>query len=93
MGYACYERNGRDQGYGVPAKCDHPECNKDIDRGIGYACGGDPMENCGLFFFAEHIFRTTKKAVSGLVQFVSVADTKNTRLMPNPTRKNGFSTN
>lgn len=54
MGYACYEHNGRDQGYGVPAKCDHPGCDKDIDRGIGYACGSDPMENCGLFFFGEH---------------------------------------
>lgn len=57
MGYACYKgpwpRN-RDQGYGVPAKCDYPGCDADIDRGIAYACGGDPMENCGLFFCYEH---------------------------------------
>jgi hypothetical protein len=54
MGYQCYELNGRDQGYGVPAKCDHPDCDEDIDRGMGFACGGDPMENCGLFFCHNH---------------------------------------
>ena len=47
MGYACYERNGRDQGYGVPAKCDHPGCDADIDRGIAYACGGEPTDTKG----------------------------------------------
>jgi len=55
MGYACYERNGRDQDYGVPAKCDHPGCDADIDRGIAYACGGEPTENCGLFFCGKHL--------------------------------------
>lgn len=54
MGYACYEHNGRDQGYGVPCVCDHPDCEKVIHRGIAYACGDDPMENCGLFFCSEH---------------------------------------
>lgn len=54
MGYGCYELNGRDQGYNVPAKCDHPDCNEDIDRGMGYSCGGDPTENCGLFFCRKH---------------------------------------
>jgi hypothetical protein len=47
----------RDIGYGVPAICDHPECNKEIDRGLNYVCtdqepyGGD---GCGLFFCSEH---------------------------------------
>lgn len=54
MGYGCYERGGRDQGYMVPAICDHPDCSAEIDRGIGYACGDDPMENCGLFFCHDH---------------------------------------
>ncbi|TDH36321.1 hypothetical protein E2A64_10230 [Pseudohoeflea suaedae] len=54
MGYQCYEHNGRDQGYGVPAICDHPGCNERIHRGVSYACGGDPMENCGLFFCGKH---------------------------------------
>lgn len=54
MGYGCYEKGGRDQGYNVPAQCDHPGCDKEIDRGMAYACGGDPMENCGLFFCHDH---------------------------------------
>jgi len=54
MGYQCYEHNGRDQGYGVPCQCDHPGCNEKIHRGVSYACGGDPMENCGLFFCGKH---------------------------------------
>jgi hypothetical protein len=47
----------RDIGYGVPAYCDHPECNEEIDRGLGYICshgrvfGGD---GCGLFFCEKH---------------------------------------
>ena len=48
MGYGCYtSSSGRDQGYGVPAKCDHPGCDEDIDRGIAFACGDDPMETVG----------------------------------------------
>lgn len=45
-------------GYGVPAKCDHPDCGEDIDRGIAHACGGGVMEdlpNCGLFFCGTHL--------------------------------------
>jgi hypothetical protein len=47
----------RDIGYGVPAKCDHPDCNEDIDRGLSYVCGGEPYggdKGCGLFFCAAH---------------------------------------
>lgn len=49
--------NDRDVGYGVPAYCDHPQCNAEIDRGISYICGGEPdggEEGCGLFFCAKH---------------------------------------
>jgi hypothetical protein len=47
-------------GYGVPCKCEHPDCDKDIDRGMAYACGGGPtmgayQDNCGLFFCGEHL--------------------------------------
>lgn len=58
MGWAVGEFNGRDIGYGVPAYCDHPDCDTKIDRGLGYVCawgevyGGD--EGCGLFFCTEH---------------------------------------
>lgn len=48
----------RDIGYGVPAYCDHPKCNAEIDRGLAHVCcdqqpyGGE--RGCGLFFCSEH---------------------------------------
>jgi hypothetical protein len=48
----------RDIGYGVPAICDHPGCGKEIDRGLGYVCGGDVYggeHGCGLFFCGDHL--------------------------------------
>jgi len=49
---------GRDIGYGVPAVCDHPGCNNEIDRGLSYVCGSHPYggdHGCGLFFCGEHL--------------------------------------
>ena len=49
----------RDIGYGVPAKCDHPGCDAEIDRGLGYVCGDDVyggVDGCGLFFCGKHLF-------------------------------------
>ena len=51
------EKNKRDIGYGVPAVCDHPGCNKEIDRGLSFVCGGEPYggdDGCGLFFCDDH---------------------------------------
>lgn len=48
----------RDVGYGVPAYCDHPECNEVIHRGLAYVCGGDIFggeRGCGLFFCGRHM--------------------------------------
>jgi len=48
----------RDIGYGVPAYCDHPGCNEQIDRGLAHVCcdqepyGGD--RGCGLYFCEAH---------------------------------------
>lgn len=48
----------RDIGYGVPAWCDHPGCQVQIDRGLSHVCcqqqpyGGD--EGCGLYFCSSH---------------------------------------
>ncbi|MEN3123252.1 hypothetical protein [Janibacter sp. LM] len=45
-------------GYGVPAACDHPDCDAAIDRGMSHACGGGvtgEADNCGLFFCEEHL--------------------------------------
>jgi hypothetical protein len=47
----------RDIGYGVPAFCDHPQCNERIDRGLAYVCGEEPYggdNGCGLYFCDEH---------------------------------------
>ena len=63
MGWAVGDHDGRDIGYGVPAKCDHPDCDTGIDRGLGYVCGGDVYggeHGCGLFFCDSHLgFLTT----------------------------------
>jgi hypothetical protein len=48
----------RDIGYGVPAICDYPGCGQQIDRGLGYVCGGQPYggeDGCGLFFCGLHL--------------------------------------
>lgn len=50
-------RWNRDIGYGVPAKCDHPGCDEDINRGIGWVCGAEVYggeHGCGLFFCGSH---------------------------------------
>jgi hypothetical protein len=49
----------RDIGYGVPVICDHPDCNKEIHRGLAYVCGGRPYGGeygCGLFFCDSHLY-------------------------------------
>ena len=60
MGWAVgYDQNWeRDIGYGVPAYCDHPVCDAEIDRGLGCVCGGQPYggdEGCGLYFCEKHL--------------------------------------
>ena len=48
----------RDVGYAVPAYCDHPECNAEIDRGLAYVCCGEQPyggeRGCGLYFCSKH---------------------------------------
>lgn len=48
----------RDIGYGVPAYCDHPECNAEIDRGLSHVCGSEEPyggeHGCGLYFCEGH---------------------------------------
>lgn len=60
MGWSIgYDTNWhRDIGYGVPAVCDHPHCDAQIDRGLGHVCGSDPYGGdygCGLFFCWGHL--------------------------------------
>ena len=54
-----YDDNwARDIGYGVPAYCDHPGCDAEIDRGLAYVCclqepyGGDI--GCGRYYCPKH---------------------------------------
>lgn len=42
-------------GYGVPCKCEHPDCDKDIDRGLAYRCGDLGDDGCNLFFCTDHL--------------------------------------
>ena len=51
------ENRERDIGYGVPAICDHPDCNEEIDRGRDYLCGGPTRKGkgCGLYFCDNHL--------------------------------------
>lgn len=56
MGYAVYKVGKRWGGYGVPAYCEHPDCNEEIDRGISFACGGEPFSEmgCDRYFCSKH---------------------------------------
>lgn len=80
MSWAVGEYNGRDIGYGVPAVCDHPDCNEPIDRGLGYVCGGDVYggdDGCGLFFCGKHLYPTLcEKCVYGEEPFNQKPDTQ-----------------
>lgn len=57
VGYQIYKVGQRFAGYGVPAFCEHPECNKEIDRGVSYACGDEPFSEygCDRYFCSEHL--------------------------------------
>lgn len=56
MGYAIYGVGPRIGGYGVPAVCEQPGCEAEIDRGISYACGGEPFSEygCDRYFCGKH---------------------------------------
>lgn len=61
MGWAnCGEdSNGRPIGYAHEATCDHPGCDEEIDRGLGYACGemhGEDEMSCERYFCDKHLY-------------------------------------
>ena len=83
MGYSIgYDPNWkRDIGYGVPSICDHPGCNREIDRGLAYVCGGDPYggdNGCGLFFCYEHLAcnQQCERCAAGEEPFEPTPDTE-----------------
>lgn len=51
------DSQGRPIGYVHAATCDHEGCDKQIDRGLSYACGGMHGETeygCEKYFCEEH---------------------------------------
>ena len=65
MGWAnCGEDSkGRPIGYAHSAKCDHPQCDAEIDRGLAYACGGMHGEHeydCERYFCEKHLSEWVK---------------------------------
>lgn len=65
MGWAIgIGKDGRDIGYGVPALCDHPDCQTKIDRGLSFVCGmintDGEDRGCGLHFCATHLLHSAK---------------------------------
>lgn len=57
MGYGVYKVGKRWGGYAVPAYCEHPACNEEVDRGMGCACGEEPFSEvgCDRYFCGEHL--------------------------------------
>jgi len=50
MGYAFYERDGMERGYGVEDTCHADGCHRTIDRGLAYLCYG-----CTQYFCGDHL--------------------------------------
>lgn len=69
MGWSVGRRDGRDIGYGVPAICDKPDCDAEIDRGLSYCCGDYSTEyGCGLYFCENHLSYRKPHGSDRLVQ-------------------------
>jgi hypothetical protein len=89
MGWSIgYDSNWqRDIGYGVPAVCDHPDCNAEINRGLPHVCGSNPYggeHGCGLYFCRSHLayheiggdmIQLCKRCAAGLEPFDPTPDT------------------
>lgn len=54
------DKNGREIGYSVEDICNHPECNRQIDRGLSYRCGGvhslHKDYGCEGYFCWKHLY-------------------------------------
>jgi len=60
MGWADCGRDerGRRIGYAFQARCDQAGCQRRIDRGLSYVCGGmhgGAGKGCGGYFCVEHL--------------------------------------
>jgi len=51
------DSQGRMIGYSFTAICDHPDCEKVIDRGLAYVCGdmhGEDIYSCEKYYCDDH---------------------------------------
>lgn len=71
-GHCGTDGEGREIGYYIDATCDHPECNEEIDRGLGYACGG--MHGDGNIYNME--IGCEKYFCSAHLNYVGLSDSK-----------------
>ena len=55
-GFCGKDDHGREFGYLVISTCDHPDCDAEIDRGMGFACGEDHFKDhsCRGYYCADH---------------------------------------
>ena len=61
MGYALYEIDGQPCGYAVEDVCNRDDCRTIIDRGVAFACGGEPgagSDYCAGYFCGAHLVYT-----------------------------------
>jgi hypothetical protein len=50
---------GREIGYNILAECDQDDCDRPIDRGLAFVCGGmhdGGDHGCGGYFCSRHLF-------------------------------------
>ena len=72
----------RDVGYGVPAICDFPGCETEINRGLSFVCGAEPFggeHGCGLYFCSQHQMdaqQRCERCSSGGQPFVKTPDVR-----------------
>ncbi|MFA0012068.1 hypothetical protein AB4391_01780 [Vibrio lentus] len=68
-----FDSAGRPVGYVHAAVCDHEGCEKKIDRGLSYACGGmhgADEHGCEKYFCQDHLSET----LSEYGRFYNVCD-------------------
>lgn len=56
MGYAFYEIDGMERGYGVDDTCTADGCAEPIDRGLAYLC-----YRCTFYFCGKHLHYGERK--------------------------------
>lgn len=84
------ERWNRDIGFDVTATCDHPDCQKAINRGVEHVCGSEPYggdSGCGLYFCADHLETKTLDADEGPISVCAQCASGKEPFEPTPDSK------